>query len=172
MLDLVIRNEDRLPCRYLRWRGNSANLLLADKMATSNRDALEEAFDSAISRYRPRVIRALQKERRSTSVDSRLSTGGPDIASKSSDTVLGSPVCLITIGKLGVPPEAVETPDNLPFKDMASVVHEFRGGFRATFMDLHGFHIFLLTLHQKLDNMLRAFMNIIDRTSCGETKKI
>ncbi|KAI3746609.1 hypothetical protein L6452_09046 [Arctium lappa] len=64
MLDLVIRNEDRLPCRYLRWRGNSANLLLADKMATSIRDALEEAFDSAISRYRPKVIRALQKERR------------------------------------------------------------------------------------------------------------
>ena len=55
MLDLVIRNEDRLPCRDLQWRGNSANLLLADKMATANRDALEEAFDSAIKRYRPRV---------------------------------------------------------------------------------------------------------------------
>ncbi|KAI3746601.1 hypothetical protein L6452_09038 [Arctium lappa] len=233
MLDLVIRNEDRLPCRYLRWGGNSANLLLADKMATANRDALEEAFDSAISRYRPRVIRALQKERRSTSVDSRLSTGGPDIASKSSDTVLGSPVSgertltrqvtidpiitdfnvvaidsvvprgtpagkrahdqenypklvellinsseyashllyEITIGKQGVPPEAVETPDNLPFKDMASVVHEFRSGFRATLMDLQGFHIFLLTLPQKLDFLLRAFMNIIDRTSCGDFDK-
>ncbi|KVI06124.1 Actin-fragmin kinase, catalytic domain-containing protein [Cynara cardunculus var. scolymus] len=233
MLDLVIRNEDRLPCRHLRWRGNSANLLLADKMATANRDALEEAFDSAINRYRPRVIRALQKERRSTSVDSRLSAGGPDLASKSSDTVLGSPMSgertltrqvtidpiitdfdvvaidsvvprrppagkrahdqenypklvellinspeyashllyEITIGKLGVPPEAVETPDNLPFKDMTSVIHEFRSGFRAALMDLQGFHIFLLTLHQKLDSLLRAFMNIIDRTSAGDFEK-
>ncbi|KAF2311539.1 hypothetical protein GH714_024636 [Hevea brasiliensis] len=35
MLDLVIRNEDRLPCRELRWRGNTANLLLADKMISA-----------------------------------------------------------------------------------------------------------------------------------------
>ncbi|KAL0441816.1 UNVERIFIED_CONTAM: Dual specificity protein phosphatase PHS1 [Sesamum radiatum] len=54
MLDLVIRNEDRLPCRQLRWRGNSANLLLAEKVPGANIDALEVAFDSAIKRYRPK----------------------------------------------------------------------------------------------------------------------
>ncbi|GKA66747.1 dual specificity protein phosphatase PHS1, partial [Tanacetum coccineum] len=63
MLDLVIKNEDHLPCRYLQWHGNSANLLLADKMATANQDTLEDAFDSAIKRCIPRVIRALQKDR-------------------------------------------------------------------------------------------------------------
>ncbi|KAI3521089.1 hypothetical protein L1887_10548 [Cichorium endivia] len=236
MLDLVIRNEDRLPCRYLRWRGNSANLLLADKMATANRDALEEAFDSAIKRYRPRVIRALQKERRSTSVDSRMSTDGCELtSSKSSDfsESIGSPVSSertlkrqltidpilgdfdivaidsgvprrppagkrahdqenypklvellinspeyashllyeITSGKLGVPQEAIESPDNLPFKDMISVVHEFRSGFRAALMNLQGFHIFLLTLHQKLDSLLKSFMNIIDKSSGGDFDK-
>ncbi|XP_076891807.1 dual specificity protein phosphatase PHS1-like [Bidens hawaiensis] len=231
LLDLVIRNEDRLPCRHLRWRGNSANLLLADKMATANRDALEEAFDSAINRYRPRVIRALQKERRSTSVDSRMSTtDDSNILSKSTDLsdtaftpisgekplkrqitidpiitdfdivaidsgvprrppagkrthdqesypklvelLINSPEYAshilheITSGKLGFSPEASETSDsNSPFiKDMTSVVHEFRNGFRAALMDLQGFHIFLLTLHQKLDGLLRSFMNTIDKT--------
>lgn len=236
MLDLVIRNEDRLPCRHLHWRGNSANLLLADKMAAANRDALEEAFDSAINRYRPRVIRALQKDRRSTSVDSRMSTDDSNIASKSSDfsditqsplsggkslkrqvtidpiitdfdivaidsgvprrppagkrvhdqenypklveLLINSPEYAshllheITIGKLGVPPESAETSDKSPFiKDMISVVHEFRSGFRAALMDLQGFHIFLLTLHQKLDSLLRSFMNIIDKSSSGDFDK-
>ncbi|GJU71977.1 reverse transcriptase domain-containing protein [Tanacetum coccineum] len=59
MLDLVIINDDRLPCYYLQWRGNSANLLLADKMATANH-ALEDAFDSAIKRCIPRVLNALE----------------------------------------------------------------------------------------------------------------
>ncbi|GKE34218.1 dual specificity protein phosphatase PHS1 isoform X2, partial [Tanacetum coccineum] len=233
MLDLVIRNEDRLPCRYLQWRGNSANLLLADKMATANQDTVEDAFDSAIKRYRPRVMRALQKDRRSTSVNSRMSTDDSNLATKSSDLSdpIESPLSLektlkrqvtidpiitdfdivaidsgvprkppagkrahdqesypklvellinspeyasnllheITTGKLGVPPEAVETSSNLSFiKDMNLVVHEFRSGFRAALMDLQGFHIFLLTLHQKLDSLLKGFMNIIDKTSSGD----
>ncbi|KAI7736475.1 hypothetical protein M8C21_012080, partial [Ambrosia artemisiifolia] len=237
MLDLVIRNEDRLPCRHLRWRGNPANLLLADKMATANRDALEEAFDSAINRYRPRVLRALQKERRSTSVDCRMSTDDSNLASKSfhlSDTTL-SPISdektlkrqvtidpiisdfdivaidsgvprrppagkrvhdqenypklvellinspeyashllnEMTIGKLGFPTEPSESSgSNSPFiKDMISVIHEFRTGFRAALMDLQGFRIFLLTLHQKLDILLRRFMNIIDKTLSGDFDK-
>ncbi|XP_030458230.1 dual specificity protein phosphatase PHS1 [Syzygium oleosum] len=85
MLDLVIRNEDRLPCRQLRWRGNPANLLCADKMASTGADALEEAFDSAVQRYRPRVLRALQNERRATSVDSRLSAHNSALISQTSD---------------------------------------------------------------------------------------
>ncbi|KAJ0680013.1 putative phosphoric monoester hydrolase [Helianthus annuus] len=238
MLDLIIRNEDRLPCRYLRWRGNPANLLLADKMATANRDALEEAFDSAIDRYRPRVIRALQKERRSTSVDCRMSADDSNLSSKSfhrSDNTLcpipnekalkrqvtidpiitdfdvvaidsGVPrrppagkrshdqenypklvellinnpeyashlLHEMTIGKLGFPTEASSetSGNNSPFiKDMISVIHEFRTGFRAALMDLQGFRIFLLTLHQKLDSLLRRFMSIIDKRLSGDFDK-
>ncbi|KAM7480203.1 hypothetical protein LguiA_028416 [Lonicera macranthoides] len=85
MLDLVIRNEDRLPCCQLRWRGNSANLLLADRMATANMDPLEEPSVSVIKRCRPRVIQSLQKERRATSVDSRLSALNPGLVLQSSD---------------------------------------------------------------------------------------
>ncbi|KAK2974200.1 hypothetical protein RJ640_021491, partial [Escallonia rubra] len=235
MLDLVIRNEDRLPCRQLRWRGNSANLLLADKLASANIDALEEAFDSAIKRYRPRVIRALQKERRSTSVDSRLSPQNTGLVAQSSDLsdVIESPkssnislksqtsnastvsdlhiiaidsgvprrppagkrandqanypklvellinsseysshlINEVTGGKLGSPTEDVDTVTDLGLTDMTSVVHEFRSGFRAALRDLQGFHIFLLTLHQKLDRLLRAFQNIINRTSPGDFDK-
>ncbi|XP_028073188.1 dual specificity protein phosphatase PHS1-like isoform X1 [Camellia sinensis] len=233
MLDLVIRNEDRLPCRQLRWRGNCANLLLADKMASENMDALEEAFDSAIKRYRPRVI---QKERRSISVDSRLTPSDSGLVSQSSDLsdITESPkssnmslksqasnasttvsdfhivaidsgvprrppagkrsndhvnypklvellinssqyssnlLYEITGGKLGCPPDDADVITDLRSTDMTSVVHEFRSGFRAALRDLQGFHIFLLTLHQRLDCLLRVFLNIINRTSSGEFDK-
>lgn len=234
MLDLVIRNEDRLPCRQLRWRGNPANLLLAEKMASANMGSLEEAFDSAIDRYRPRVIRSLQKERRATSVDSRLSPHNAGLVSQGSDLadVMESPnpslmslkdqtmveVTLsdfqilaidsgvprrppagkrandqenypkvvelllnssryssnllhdISGGKLGSPAEDFDTTD-VRLTDMSSVVHEFRSGFRAALRDLQGFHIFLLTLHQKLDSLLRTFLSTINRSSSGDFDK-
>ncbi|KAK6924608.1 Actin-fragmin kinase, catalytic domain [Dillenia turbinata] len=233
MLDLVIRNEDRLPCHELRWRGNPANLLLADKVTSGNLDALEEAFDSAVKRYRPRVIRALQKERRASSVDSKLNTHNSTLASQRSDLsdVVESPsasdMCLksqvsvestssnfeivaidsgvprrppagkrandqaiypklvelllnssdysssllhnITGGKLGTSLSNVDESDPCQL-DMTSVVQEFRNGFRAALRDLQGFHIFLLTLHQKLECHFRAFLNIINKNS-GEFEK-
>ncbi|KAG2678416.1 hypothetical protein I3843_11G001300 [Carya illinoinensis] len=236
MLDLVIRNEDRLPCRRLRWRGNSANLLLADKMASANMDALEEAFDFAIKRYRPRVIRALQKERRATSVDGRLSPHSLGLASQASDLsdIMESPKTSekslrsqtsdesvfsdfrilaidsgvprrppagkrandqanypklvellfnsseyssnllhdITGGKLGCPPsEDAKVTSDISATEMTSIVHEFRNGFRAALRDLQGFHILLLTLHQKLESLLRAFLHIINKMSFGEPDK-
>ncbi|KAK4488935.1 hypothetical protein RD792_004725 [Penstemon davidsonii] len=235
MLDLVIRNEDRLPCRHLRWRGNSANLLLAEKLSTANIDALEAAFDSAIKRYRPKVIRALQKERRAASVDSRLSPPHPALVSQGSDVsdIIDSPkssnmsirslnlneavssdqyiVAIdsgvprrppavkrandqenypklvellinsseyashllheITGGKLGYSPEISDATTDFSESEMASVVHYFRGGFRAALRDLQGFHIFILTLHQKLDGLLRAFLNIINKSSFGDIDK-
>ncbi|KAL1326654.1 hypothetical protein HN51_036775 [Arachis hypogaea] len=234
MLDLVIRNEDRLPCRELRWRGNSANLLLAEKKISTNTDAIEAAFDSAINRYRPKAIRALQKERRSTSVDSRLISHKPDLISQASDLsdILESPRSVdmslerqkespdfnivaidsgvprrppagkrandqvnypklvelllhssefasnllydITGGKLGCPPpEDMDTLDthDTHASDMTPVVHAFRTGFRSSLRDLQGFHIFLLTLHQRLDILFRSFMNIISKISLGEGDK-
>jgi atypical dual specificity phosphatase len=235
VLDLVIRNEDRLPCRQLRWRGNSANFLLADKMASANIDALAEAFDSAIKRYRPRVIKALKKERRGTSVDSRLSPHDPGLVSQASDLsdIMESPksseislrsqmsnesvfsdfhiVAIdsgvprrppagkrandhasypklvelllnssqyssnllheITGGKLGSPLEDTNASSDILTNEMHAVVHEFRNGFRAAIRDLQGFHIFLLTLHQRLDSLLRAFLNIMNKISLGESDK-
>lgn len=234
MLDLVIRNEDRLPCRHLRWRGNFANLLLTEKIASANVDALELAFDSAINRYRPKVIQALQKERRATSVDSRLSPPQPALVSQSSDVseILESPkssnvsvrslalnesacpfhivaidsgvprrppagkrandqanypklvellinsseyasqlLYEITSGKLGTSPENTDAITDIREYEMTSVVQAFRSGFRASLRDLQGFHIFLLTLHQKLDGLLRAFLGIINKSTCGDLDK-
>ncbi|KAK2438945.1 dual specificity protein phosphatase [Trifolium repens] len=235
MLDLVIRNEDRLPCRELRWRGNSANLLLAEKMLSGNTNTLEAALDSAINQYRPKVIRALQKERRSSSVDSKLNSHNPGLISQASDLseIIDSPRSTdmslisqmseesmssdlnivvidsgvprrppagkrandqvnypklvellinsseyasnllndITGGKLGCPlPEDMDATD-IHASDMTSIVHSFRTGFRASLRDLQGFHIFLLTLHQRLDTLLRSFMNIISKLSSGESDK-
>ncbi|XP_073157094.1 dual specificity protein phosphatase PHS1-like [Henckelia pumila] len=227
MLDLVIRNEDRLPCRHLRWRGNFANLLLAEKVVRVNNDSLEVAFDSAIKKYRPKVIRALQKKRRATSVDSRFSPPHPGLVPQSSDVSsivespksgttsvaslalnepTGSDLHIVAIDS-GVPrrppagkrandqenyPKLVElllnnpeyasdllheitgeklesfrldTEADLHGNEINLVVLEFRNGFRAALRDLQGFHMFLLTLHQKLDSLLRAFLNIVDKSS-------
>ncbi|CAI8619313.1 unnamed protein product [Vicia faba] len=233
MLDLVIRNEDRLPCRELRWRGNSANLLLAEKMISANTNTLEAALDSAMNLYRPKVVRALQKERRSSSVD-RLNSHNPGLISQASDLseaaespmstdislksemsgeLMSSDLNIVVIdsgvprrppagkrandqvnypklvellinsseyasnllhditgGKLGCPLlENMDTTD-IHTSDMTSV-HAFRTGFRGALRDLQGFHIFLLTLHQRLDTLLRSFMNIISKISSGESDK-
>ncbi|XP_074343830.1 dual specificity protein phosphatase PHS1-like [Apium graveolens] len=234
LLDLVIRNEDRLPCQLLRWRGNFANLLLADKIASVYVDGMKEPFESIINKYRPTIIRALQKELRSTSVDSRLSHK-PGLVSQNSDLsdIMESPkssqalpksqtstevaisdLHIVAIdsgvprrppaskrandrakypklvellinssryasqvlyevsgGKLGSSPENTDTVDVSHLIDMSSIVHDFRRGFRSAVRDLQGFHIFLLTLHQKLDSLLKAFLNIIEKTSNTEVDK-
>ncbi|XP_030488928.2 dual specificity protein phosphatase PHS1 isoform X2 [Cannabis sativa] len=235
MLDLIIRNEDRLPCRQLRWRGNSANLLLADKMSSAYMDTLDEALDSVIKRYIPRSLRALQKERRATSVDSRLKSHNSVLVSQNSDLsdITESPksselsfksqlsdgstfsdvriVAIdsgvprrppvgkrandqatypklvelllnsseyssnllfdITMGKLGCSSSAQNNDTNDVRFEMGSVVQEFRNGFRGALRDMQGFHIFLLTLHQKLESLLRVFWNIISKISSGESDK-
>uniref|UniRef100_A0A7N0UZ64 Actin-fragmin kinase catalytic domain-containing protein n=1 Tax=Kalanchoe fedtschenkoi TaxID=63787 RepID=A0A7N0UZ64_KALFE len=233
MLDLVIRNEDRLPCRELRWRGNPANLLLADKAASTNTYALEETFNVELKQYKPRANKPLQKERRAVSVDSKLNQNsaleeqGSDLSDvvespKSSDTSLlseasyesASDIHIVAIDS-GVPrrppagkrandqamyPKLVELLLNSPdyssnllynitcgrlgssYKETNQIVvsqlkarnhavQEFRGGFRGALRDLQGFHIFLLTLHQKLENLLRLFMNIINRSNPGDYDK-
>ncbi|CAN6877569.1 unnamed protein product [Brassica oleracea var. botrytis] len=234
LLDLVIRNEDRLPCRQLRWRGNPANLLLTDRIMSSTKPlecSFEEAFDSAIKRYHPRDYRSIQRERRASSVDSRsrLSVSDHRLVSQSSDfsditesprsydTEFMSPMSdtsmapefhIVTIDS-GVPrrppagkrasdqeiyPRLVELLINssqyssnllyeitegglghLQAKEreetpaaVTPVVREFRNGFRAGLRDLHEFHIFLVTLHQKLDGLLRAFFSMMDKTMCAD----
>ncbi|PQQ18103.1 dual specificity protein phosphatase PHS1-like [Prunus yedoensis var. nudiflora] len=208
MLDLVIRNEDRLPCRQLRWRGNFANLLLADKTTFANMDRLEEAFDSAIKRYKPRVIRGLHKDRRATSVDSKLSAHNSGLVSQTSDLsdIIESPrsiksqlsddsifsdfpIVAIDSGVPRWPPAGKRANDQeiypkldvLLYKTLMHLIHEqFMKGLQlfkssgwipAALRDLQGFHIFLLTLHQKLENLLRIFFNIIDKISSGESDK-
>ncbi|KAL5983680.1 hypothetical protein ACLOJK_017771 [Asimina triloba] len=232
LLDLVLRNEDRLPCRELGWRGNSANLLFAEKIACVEMDALGETFDSVLRRYQPSAIRALQKDRRSISVEGRLSPSNPELVSQSSmSSLLDTPTSSqtskktedpeskscsfhivvidsgvprrppagkrandqahypklvelllnsagyssnllfeITCGKMGIPVEVSVQADPCPL-DMASIVHEFRAGFRAALRDLQGFHLFLLTLYQKLDSLLRACLLIMNRSSYGDIDK-
>nr|GMD12004.1 dual specificity protein phosphatase PHS1 isoform X1 [Ipomoea batatas] len=235
VLDLVIRNEDRLPCQQLRWRGNSANLLLSDKVPTTNMDGVEVDFNPAIKSCRPKVIQALQKGRRSTSVDSRFPSPNPALviqfsdlsdateSSKSSsfsvksltlnerispdfhivaidsgvprrppvgkrvndqenypklvELLTNSSVYAsnllneITGGKLGSSSDDSEMINDSHLAKVESITQKFRSGFRASLRDLQGFHIFLLTLHQKLESLLRLLLNIVDRSSSGDADK-
>eukprot|EP00268_Persea_americana_P043781 TRINITY_DN4408_c0_g1_i12.p1 TRINITY_DN4408_c0_g1~~TRINITY_DN4408_c0_g1_i12.p1 ORF type:complete len:853 (+),score=178.97 TRINITY_DN4408_c0_g1_i12:546-3104(+) len=232
MLDLVIRNEDRLPCRQLGWRGNSANMLFVDKVASAKLDALETTFDSAVRRYTPRVIGAFQKQGQSDSVDIRLrSPKVPISKSEYASDAMGSSVATqnstrefedspkfnfgdfhIVVIDSGVPRRpptgkrandqnhypklvelllnSVEFSSNLlheitggkmgsslsedaasQMDSCLSVVNEFRGGFRSALRDLQGFYIFLLSLHQKLDNHLRTFLSIINKSSTDFDKE-
>jgi atypical dual specificity phosphatase len=45
--------------------------------------------------------------------------------------------------------------------DMVAAVNSFRGGFRSALRDLQRFHIFLVTLYQKLDGLLKIFFNLM-----------
>lgn len=224
-MDLVIRNEDRLACRQLGWRGNPANLLFSDKAPLSkNVGAAEEAFDHG--GCCPRAIRNLQKDRRANSAGTRACSDPPDDAEppkrtrdKGTDSAAKSCGFQVVAIDSGVPrrppagkrakdqayyPKLVELMLNsaeyssnllhelsggrlgLPSADddasptncsssrsaseVAAVVNGFRGGFRAALRDLQGFHLFLLTLYQKLDVLLRAFLTLISKSS-GETER-
>uniref|UniRef100_A0A804KQV9 Dual specificity protein phosphatase PHS1 n=1 Tax=Musa acuminata subsp. malaccensis TaxID=214687 RepID=A0A804KQV9_MUSAM len=216
VLDLILRNEDRLPCPQLGWRGNQANLLFSNKMTSSNMDALDEAYDSAITRYKPRIVKSFRKEekgRRAISVNGRLDSYGPQLTAEGSDECgKSSDFCIVAIdsgvprrppagkrardqesypkvveliinnlefssnllyevsfGKLGIPgPEHTDAPGDscscLSESDMVTIVHAFRAGFRSALRDLQGFHIFLLTLYQKLEAILRMFLSIISKS--------
>ncbi|WOK96100.1 hypothetical protein Cni_G04807 [Canna indica] len=232
MLDLILRNEDRLPCRQLGWRGNYANLLISNKVTSESMDAMHKA-NSAATSCGPQVSRFLLKQRRSNSENGRF---GPHISESSwqrSDSfdessnkmkkeavndnsngdfhvvAIDSGVprrppagkrakdeerypklvellmnsvdfssCLlyeISGGRLGhgEPGETSSPNDScssLDDTDMAAVVHEFRGGFRAALMDVQSIHVFLLTLYQKLDGLLRVFLSIVNKSS-GESDK-
>lgn len=65
MLDLIIRNEDRLPCRQLGWRGNSANLLFMEKCVIANMNVPEETNCN----YDTGIFLSPNAERRSNSLD-------------------------------------------------------------------------------------------------------
>ncbi|KAL7139716.1 hypothetical protein ABFS83_09G071900 [Erythranthe nasuta] len=75
----------------------------------------------------------------------------------------------ITGGKLGR--SNVDDIREVRENEFTSAVHAFRSGFRAALRDLQSFHIFLLTLHQKLDVLLRAFLTIINKSSCSDLEK-
>ncbi|KAL8139208.1 hypothetical protein V2J09_005209 [Rumex salicifolius] len=204
VLDLVIRNEDRLCCRQLGWRGNSANLLLADKSVSSNMDKLS---DSSTAQCSPSLPRCLHKaSRRSTSIaalESQKSDMSEAADSPTSIPTMGieSDIHIVAIDS-GVPrrppagklasdqdnyPKLVELILNsnayssnllheitggklgsLSESDASTCALAFRNGFRAAFRDLQGIHIFLLTLHKKLDILVRSYMSILSKFPTGE----
>uniref|UniRef100_A0A0D9V0M5 Uncharacterized protein n=1 Tax=Leersia perrieri TaxID=77586 RepID=A0A0D9V0M5_9ORYZ len=216
MLDLVLRNEDRLRCRALGWRGNYANLLVADREAYANLDSLDDVYDSAIIRYKPEIVRSPQKRkpRRAVSISGSIGSDTSDlmlegtfdpnepevsnfhIVAIDSGVPRRPPACKrakdqesypklvelilnnwdyssnllfeVSFGKLGIrgPEEFDVSSDHsyhspLSESDMVAAVNSFRGGFRSALRDLQRFHIFLVTLHQKLDGLLKIFFNLM-----------
>ncbi|KAJ1283713.1 hypothetical protein BS78_03G147900 [Paspalum vaginatum] len=216
ILDLVLRNEDRLRCRPLGWRGNYANLLVTNKEAYANLDSLDDAYDSAIIRYKPEIIRSpqKQKQRRAVSISGSIGSDVSDLiledphassepefssfnivaidsgvprrppAGKRAKDLESYPKVVeltlnnfdysskllfeLSFGKLGIPgPEEFGVISDYSYNsplsesDMVAIVHSFRGGFRSALRDLQRFHIFLITLYQKLDGLLKIFFNLM-----------
>ncbi|XP_047046175.1 dual specificity protein phosphatase PHS1-like [Lolium rigidum] len=226
ILDLILRNEDRLRCRPLGWRGNYANLLVADKDAYANLDSLDDVHDSAIIRYKPEIIKSpqRQKQRRAVSISGSIGSDISDLvlddtydpiepeissfrivaidsgvprrppAGKRAKDQENYPRLVeltlnnwdyssnllfeVSIGKLGTPgPEEFDMSSDyshhspLPESDMLAVVNSFRGGFRSALRDLQRFHIFLLTLYQKLDTLMKIFFNLMHKCSNESDKE-
>lgn len=230
ILDLVLRNEDRLPCPSLGWRGNPANLLFSNKVASASMDALDEAYDSVIRRFNPQIVKSLKerkKERRAISLNGKLGYQVPESTTEVSDDLSdltarstssqgtefgkssdfhvvaidsGVPrrppagkrakdqenyprvvelivnsfefssnlLYEVSFGKLGVPEaEHTDVPSDscscLSESDVAASVYAFRAGFRGALRDLQSLHVFLLTLYQKLEGLLRVVQSIINK---------
>ncbi|TVU21189.1 hypothetical protein EJB05_30813 [Eragrostis curvula] len=71
MLDLILRNEDRLPCRQLGWRGNPANLMISDKSCSPNVDRLEDS-NSKMGSPNQQITKIFHREKRSHSENGRF----------------------------------------------------------------------------------------------------
>jgi atypical dual specificity phosphatase len=226
ILDLVLRNEDRLRCRPLGWRGNNANFLVVDKDAHANLDSLDDICDSAIIRYKPEIIRSPQnqKQRRAASISGIISSDVSklmledsyvhNVPKFSSFNIVAIDSCVprrppagkrakdqdtyprlveltlnnldyssnllfeVSFGKLGTPgPDEVGVLSDYSYhsplseSDIAAVVNSFRTGFKSALRDLQRFHIFLLTVYQKLDGLLKIFLNLMDKSSNESDKE-
>ena len=71
MLDLILRNEDRLPCRQLGWRGNPANLMISDRSSSPNVGGLQDCKSTTESSNQL-ITKVLLREKRSHSVNGRF----------------------------------------------------------------------------------------------------
>ncbi|CAO2192767.1 unnamed protein product [Urochloa humidicola] len=75
MLDLILRNEDRLPCRQLGWRGNPANLMISDRSPSPNVDRLQDSSSTTESSNQL-ITKFLLGEKRSHSTNGRFGSMG------------------------------------------------------------------------------------------------
>ncbi|KAK8941424.1 Dual specificity protein phosphatase PHS1 [Platanthera zijinensis] len=226
VLDLVLRNEDRLPCHQLGWRGNPGNLLFVDKIVSKKLDALAEIVSLSFERNNSSAVRSFMKNQKADPIIRResLSKSSVELNEMGHTSTMKKlrnvnehaefHIVAIDIGVPRRPPAGKRVKDQeqyprlvelilnssdyssnilheisggklgfsasdeakvvspcsptsypLPYADMMAVVNKFRGGFRDALMDLQSFHLFLLTLHQKLEGLFRILESIISRNS-------
>lgn len=83
MLDLILRNEDRLPCHQLGWRGNPANLMIS---SSPSLDRLEDS-KSTPERSNPLITQIFHREKRSHSANGRLDSPEFELMSPRADAL-------------------------------------------------------------------------------------
>ncbi|KAK8953438.1 Dual specificity protein phosphatase PHS1 [Platanthera guangdongensis] len=66
VLNLILRNEDRLPYHRLRWRGNPEILLFVDKIVSKKSNAFDEIVYPSFEKNNSIVDRSFQKIRKQT----------------------------------------------------------------------------------------------------------
>ncbi|XP_048539854.1 dual specificity protein phosphatase PHS1 isoform X1 [Triticum urartu] len=86
MLDLILRNEDRLPCRQLGWRGNPANLMISDRSSLPSMDRFEES-KGTLENSNPLFSNIFQKEKQFHSANGRLDSPEVDLMSGKADAL-------------------------------------------------------------------------------------
>uniref|UniRef100_A0A0E0JHP4 Uncharacterized protein n=1 Tax=Oryza punctata TaxID=4537 RepID=A0A0E0JHP4_ORYPU len=80
MLDLILRNEDRLPCRQLGWRGNPANLMISDRSSAPSVDRLDDSKCTTESSI-PTITQFVQSDKRIRSANATINS--PELVSMS-----------------------------------------------------------------------------------------
>lgn len=87
MLDLILRNEDRLPCRQLGWRGNPANLMISDRPSSPSMDRFEDSKNTPES-SNPLISDIFQREKWFHSANGRLDSPDLDVMSGKADALI------------------------------------------------------------------------------------
>ncbi|XP_052164342.1 dual specificity protein phosphatase PHS1-like isoform X2 [Oryza glaberrima] len=80
MLDLILRNEDRLPCRQLGWRGNPANLMISDRPSAPSVDRLDDSKCTTESSI-PTITQFVQSDKRTHTANATINS--PELVSMS-----------------------------------------------------------------------------------------
>uniref|UniRef100_A0A0E0MVD3 Uncharacterized protein n=1 Tax=Oryza rufipogon TaxID=4529 RepID=A0A0E0MVD3_ORYRU len=80
MLDLILRNEDRLPCRQLGWRGNPANLMISDRPSAPSVDRLDDSKCTTESSI-PTITQLVQSDKRTHTANATINS--PELVSMS-----------------------------------------------------------------------------------------
>uniref|UniRef100_A0A7S3ETZ8 Actin-fragmin kinase catalytic domain-containing protein n=1 Tax=Haptolina ericina TaxID=156174 RepID=A0A7S3ETZ8_9EUKA len=148
VLDMLLHNEDRLPCSDLRWRGNAGNILFSESGGGVF------AIDTTLPRRPPAFVLEAAKKA-SMEFLHRLLAPSSDRASEFLREVLTQPDAVTALSAFAGSDRG--WPVEIPSSALQPAVTELRAGVVEALGRLGSLHTWLTSLHASLDSSLTSF---------------